>query len=234
MKTWALRRVDTLEWLDLGRGSAWDVRQNLAEMDRINHWLGGTAAITRHLYPRLRACTQRVLVADLGTGSAGVPASIQAWGKRHGLDVHAIGIDWSQRNLSAARHLLKTRSLPPLVCADASRPPFALGGFDFVISSMFLHHFDPPSAVQVLRQAYELCSAGLIMGDLVRGRLPWLAFRLAQPVFARHPFTRHDGVLSIRRAYTPTELRELAAWAGIPNARVYTHPFWRMTLVADK
>ena len=63
--------------------------------------------------------------------------------------------------------------------------------------------------------------------------LPGLAFRLVQPVLARHPFTRHDGQLSIRRAYTPPELRALAAAAGLEGARVYTHWPWRMTLVVD-
>jgi len=53
-------------------------------------------------------------------------------------------------------------------------------------------------------------------------------------VLARHPLTRHDGALSIRRAYTPGELHALALAAGLPQPRVYSHWPWRMTLVVER
>jgi hypothetical protein len=105
---------------------------------------------------------------------------------------------------------------------------------DYVLATLFLHHFAPAQAVALLRTAYGLARRALIVSDLVRGRLPLLAFGLVRPVFARHPFTWHDGLLSIRRAYTPAELRDLAAQAGLPQARVHTHWPWRMTLVAER
>ena len=37
--------------------------------------------------------------------------------------------------------------------------------------------------------------------------------------------------LSVKRAYTPDELRELLRQAGIDNARVTTHPIFRMAAV---
>ena len=121
-----------------------------------------------------------------------------------------------------------------LLLADAQRVPFPNHAVDFVISSLFLHHFPPEAVVELLRTGYGLARRALIMTDLVRGVLPELAFGLVQPVLARHPLTRHDGRLSIRRAYTPTELRALAAAAGLAHARVYAHWPWRMTLVADR
>jgi hypothetical protein len=72
------------------------------------------------------------------------------------------------------------------------------------------------------------------MNDLVRGWQPWIAFKAVQPLFARHYLTRHDGALSVRRAYTPAELRELADAAGLTRAVVHTSWPWRMTLVFDR
>ena len=97
-----------------------------------------------------------------------------------------------------------------------------------------MHHFAPGPAVELLRAAYAVTRHALIMTDLVRGGLPQAAFWLVQPALARHPFTRHDGRLSIQRAYTPAELRGLASAAGLAGARVYTHWPWRMTLVVDR
>jgi SAM-dependent methyltransferase len=229
----ALPRVDESEWLDQGRGSAADVAANLDEMWRVNRWLGGFSALTRHLYPRLRASTEPCTVLDLGTGSAQVPLAIARWARDHHAAVNVYGLDWAVRNLSVARHRTCGCEQISLMQADAQRLPLAEHSADFVISSLFLHHFAPGQAAELLRTAYATARRALIMTDLVRGVLPRLAFNLVQPALARHPLTRHDGSLSIRRAYTPAELLGLAATAGLPGARVYAHWPWRMTLVAD-
>ena len=225
-----LPRLDEPEWLDDGRGSGADVEDNLDEMWRLNRWLGGVRALTRHLYPRLLAVPGPASVLDLGTGAAQFPAAIAAWARRQRTTVNVFGLDWAARNLAVARW----RSQPVgLLQADAQRPPLAAGAVDFVISSLFLHHFTPEAVIALLRTGYATARRSLIMTDLVRGVLPGLAFRLVQPALARHPFTRHDGQLSIRRAYTPAELRALAAAAGLAGARVYAQWPWRMTLVVD-
>jgi hypothetical protein len=65
---------------------------------------------------------------------------------------------------------------------------------------------------------------GVIVNDLLRTRvslaLVWLATRL----LARHPMSRHDGPLSVRRAYSPDELRALAARAGLGRLVVRRYP----------
>jgi 2-polyprenyl-3-methyl-5-hydroxy-6-metoxy-1,4-benzoquinol methylase len=229
-----LPRAEGVEWLDTGRGTPADAAANLAEMWRLNRWLGGLRSLTRHLYPRLERGLAPVTVLDLGAGAADVAATVAGWARRRGLAVRVIAAEWAARNLSAAR--ARRANVPglSLLQADAVRLPLAAGSVDFVISTLLLHHFAPPAAVELLRSAFAHARRGLIMSDLVRGRLPLWAFRLAQPVFARHPFTRHDGALSIRRAYTPAEALALAQAAGLPNPRVHAHWPWRLTLVADR
>jgi SAM-dependent methyltransferase len=230
----SLPRVDEPEWLDQGRGSSADVAQNLDEMWRLNRWLGGWGALNRHLYPRLLAARAPCTLLDLGTGSAQMPLAIARWARAHQIAVNVIGLDWAQRHLAVARLRMDGNAQVRLLQADSQRLPLPDRAVDFVISSLFLHHFAPEAVVDLLRAGYGLARRALIMTDLVRGVLPGLAFGLVQPVLARHPLTRHDGRLSIRRAYTPAELRALAAAAGLTNARVYTHWPWRMTVVADR
>jgi hypothetical protein len=118
----------------------------------------------------------------------------------------------------------------------------AAGSVDYVISSMFMHHFCPAGLVRLLKDADRLARAGIIMSDLVRGRLPLMAFQLIAPVFARNRLTRHDGALSVRRAYTPHELEDAARAAGLlgsdrhmaEGGQIFSHFPWRMTLVIDK
>jgi SAM-dependent methyltransferase len=230
----ACQRIERPELLDLGLGSDQDVAENLAEMQHINDFLGGTPALTRHLYPRLHRQTGPVTVLDLGTGGAGLPALLVGRARKMGLPMRVLALDWSRRNLAVACRA--TRLIPEiqLLQADALALPLGSGQVDYVISSLFMHHLSADQLVRVLRQAYQLARRAVIMSDLVRGWLPYLGYQLIQPVFAHNHLTRQDGSLSIRRAYTPKELGALALQAGLPEPRLYTHFPWRMTLVAEK
>jgi SAM-dependent methyltransferase len=230
----ALPRAETPEWLDLGRGTSADVAANLAEMARLNRWLGGLRALTRHLYPRLRQAPPGRRILDLGAGGAEGTRAIAQWGRARGLAPRLVALDWSARNLAVARAGAEPGDGVALLQADALQVPFGPRRVDFVISTLLLHHLGPSQAQMLLAGAFAAARRALIVSDLVRGWLPLLAFRLVQPALARNPLTRHDGAVSIRRAYTPAELRSLAQAAGLPNPRVDVHWPWRMTLVVDR
>lgn len=225
-------RKDQPELLDQGEGSTADVRDNLKEMWRANRYLGGTQALTCHLFPLLRQGTNQTTVVDIGAGSGELGAFLAQWAKQNGLRVMVCALDISERNLSIARE--NTICDVHLIQADACRLPFAGNQVDYIISTLFLHHLSPEQVINLLRETYIRARRGIVMSDLVRGYLPLLAFRLIQPVFARHYLTRYDGMLSVKRAYTPSELRSLAEASGLKSARVYHHFPWRMTLIAEK
>lgn len=224
-------RVDAPELLDLGEGTPDDVRASLRDLWRINRYLGGVRALTKHLYPRLRQHREATLV-DIGAGSGEIAVLIARWARRQHLNVRVIAFDFAPRHLTLAREFIKDEPNVYLVQADANALPF--NNVDYVISSLFLHHFTPYQSIKLLRAAYSVSRYGLIMSDLVRGWLPLTVFKLIQPIFARSYITRYDGAVSVRRAYNPAELHEMAKMARIPNFKVYEHFPWRMTLVADK
>ncbi len=230
----ALPRTDAPEWLDQGHGAPADVAANLAEMGRLNRALGGLAALTRHLYPRLLNHPGPATLLDLGTGSAEVPLHIAQWAAQHRRPLTITAVDWAARNLAVARTRAAAAPAIYLLQADAAQLPLPPRSVDYVTATLFLHHFAPAAAVRLLRAAFAITRRTLLVSDLVRGRLPLLGFHLVQPLLARHPFTRHDGALSIRRAYTPAELLALAQAAGLPQPRVHAHWPWRMTLVVDR
>jgi ubiquinone/menaquinone biosynthesis C-methylase UbiE len=227
-------RVDEPELLDQGAGNQADVRTNLEEMWRINVLFGGLRSLTYHLNPLLRKTTRPLRIVDVGTGSGRLPLYLMRLAQRHKLQVHIYPLDLSARNLAVAQENINSNPAIHLVKADALALPFAENAIDYYLSSLVLHHFPPDELIQFLSESYRLAKRGIIMNDIVRGYLPLSAFRHIQPFFARHFLTRHDGILSIRRAYTVAELRELAQAAGIENARAYSHLPWRMTLVAEK
>jgi hypothetical protein len=56
---------------------------------------------------------------------------------------------------------------------------------------------------------------GVVVNDLRRGILPLLATAVAVTAVGRCRTTRHDGLLSVRRAYTQGETDALLAAAGL-------------------
>ena len=229
-------RQDRQEWLDLQRGSLDDVRESLSDIDRINRWLGGRAALRRFLFPRLRRARgkRRLRILDVGTGSAAVPLEIARWARRHKIPVEIVAVDNNRRHLNIARERVSEYEEIQLLAADVAALPFAPASFDFVLAMLFLHHFSRGELLELLPALKAVCHGTLVLNDLVRDRVPYLFFRMSAPVFARSRLTRHDGEVSIFRAYTASEMRSILADAGLGSARVHTEGlYYRMTVIHD-
>src|SRR2546430_9688115 len=65
----------------------------------------------------------------------------------------------------------------------------------------------------------------VVVNDLLRARLAFGLVWLLTRLFRCHPISRHDGPLSVRRAYSAAELSTLARKAGITTLRVRAYPF---------
>ena len=229
-------RVDREELLDLGHGSIEEVRRSLADLDRINRWLGGRAPLRRFLFPRMAAATRRPLrVLDVGTGSAAGAVEIVRWARAQSIYTEVVALDRSGRHLSMAQEAARAYPEIRFTQADVFDLPFSDGSFDFVCSTLLLHHFAPEALRELLPKFWRLSRGSLILNDLVRGRVPAWFFEATSPFFARSPLTKHDGRASIRRAYTPAEMRLLLDEAGLSQARLHTHGlYYRMTIVMDR
>jgi hypothetical protein len=95
---------------------------------------------------------------------------------------------------------------------------------DVVISSLTLHHLDEAAAARHLAEMDRVAGRGFVMNDLARSRtaygLVWLVTRL----FTVNRMSRHDGPVSVQRAYVPDELRALCEKAGLFDVRIVRYP----------
>ena len=69
-----------------------------------------------------------------------------------------------------------------------------------------------------LREMRRICRGRLVVNDLARTPLALALVWLATRVLPMHPISRHDGPLSVRRAYAPAELGALLGAAGVTDA----------------
>ncbi len=102
-----------------------------------------------------------------------------------------------------------------LAVADGRGLSYPDGAFDVAHSSMVVHHLEPDEVVAFLRELRRVARRGIVVNDLVRGRHFWLGGWLIVHAIGTSPYTRHDGPLSVRRAYNRRELREMVAAAGL-------------------
>jgi SAM-dependent methyltransferase len=239
LKQWAAPppRVEQPELLDLGEGTAQEVRENLRDMGRVNRWLGGHAALRRFLLPRLRRAARRgtpLRILDLASGAAYTSLMLAQWARRQGIALRIVALDASPRHLGVASERVRDYPEISLLSADARGLPFPPDSFDFVISAQFLHHLGPAELMMTVRALTTVCDGPVILHDLVRSRAAAFLFRHGAPLFFGNRLTRHDGLVSIAQAYTPREMREILSAAGVPRARIYRQRLsYRMTVVID-
>jgi 2-polyprenyl-3-methyl-5-hydroxy-6-metoxy-1,4-benzoquinol methylase len=156
-------------------------------------------------------------LVDVGSGHGDLIRAVDAWAARRGLAVELIGVDlnpWSARAAAEA-----TRPGRPIrwITADAfARAEPA----DVVTSALFTHHLPDEAIVRFLRQMEATATIGWFVNDLHRHAVPHAAFTLLSTVMGWHPFVRHDGPISVARAFTAEDWRRLIGEAGLAGAPV--------------
>lgn len=170
---------------------------------------------------------------DVATGSGDLPLAVARWARRRGRQVQIVGLDISPEVLAEARRVARREPID-LVVGDARSLPYPARSFDLVTCCLALHHFPPAEATRVLAELWRVARRAVVVVDLVRGYPAYVGTVLATRVLTRNRLTRHDGPLSVLRAYTPDELRALAGDAGLENIRLYRHLFFRQALTARR
>jgi SAM-dependent methyltransferase len=167
-------------------------------------------------------------VLDVGTGGGDIAIGFARWARRRGRRVEVLALDLDPEVLACAAEV--TRPFPEvrLVAADALEPPLRPGTVDLAVCSLMLHHLSEEGVVHLLRRLAGVARLGFVVSDLRRGRLAWATAWVLTRAISRNRLTRHDGPLSVRRAYTRAELRGLSAQAGLPDVDWRRAPAFRV------
>jgi 2-polyprenyl-3-methyl-5-hydroxy-6-metoxy-1,4-benzoquinol methylase len=186
------------------------------ELAVINRRLGGIRAAARFLPP-----IPGLRILDVAAGGCDVAEALII-----GRSCRIVVLDRNAEGLKLAR-----RSMP--VVADALEPPFRDGLFDVVMASLFFHHLTNDECVIVLQHMWRMARRLVIVNDLHRHRVAWISIRVLTALFSNSMMVQHDGPISVRRAFRPPELLDIARRAGVPGRVVRSFPY-RLVLVAEK
>jgi 2-polyprenyl-3-methyl-5-hydroxy-6-metoxy-1,4-benzoquinol methylase len=221
-----------IEYLDRPDVDPGELAESLGDIARLNR-IGPIRALLADVAPffeRFQATGPKrpLRVLDLGTGGADVPSALVGWARARGHRVTVVGLDVQPQILACAVPRDQRPAELRLVAGDALRPPIRPGGVDLALCSLTLHHLPEEAVIALLRLMADLASLGFVVSDLRRSRPAYLAAWLATRLISRNRLTRHDGPLSVRRAYTPSELARLSARAGLATVHWHRAAFVRV------
>ena len=164
-----------------------------------------------------------IRILDLACGGGDVPIALARRAARRGLEVQIDGCDVSAVAVGIARAAAADGGVPVRFFErDALADPIP-EGYDVVTCSLFLHHLGEDEAVRLLRKMAGAARRLILVNDLLRSRLGYVLAWAGCRLLSRSTIVHHDGPVSVRSAYTLTEVRELAERADLEDVRLTRH-----------
>ncbi|MGN7949555.1 methyltransferase domain-containing protein [Microbacterium sp. 22215] len=192
----------------------------------VNALVSGPGVLYRRdIRPRARRGTLRIL--DIGAGGGDVCRMIASRLRRDGLTAEITALDADDRAIRwAADHdsgsgVRYRRALSEDLVAEGEK-------YDVVFSNHVLHHLTESELQSLLLDSRRLVADGglVVHRDIARSRAAYALYGAVTWLFSgtlfRGSFIREDGLISIRRSYTPKELASIApsGWTvrfGLPS-----------------
>ena len=181
----------------------------------INTWLGGHRTSLRALRRILPPGRGPVRVLDVGAGGGDTARALIDGGRRLGRRVDVVSVDLSGTAVTFARDRLAGRPGASFVQADVLALPFEPRSFDVAHCSLFLHHFGDGPAATLLQAMYAVSRHGIVVNDLHRHPLAYAGIRALTRLFPASEIVRHDGPLSVQRAFRRADFDALGRATGL-------------------
>ena len=195
------------------------------ELQRLGEELQLARRIAALLSPVVELVRSRgagpVRVIDVGCGLGFVVRALAA-SSALGPEVELVGIDLNPFLIAQARRLAERESL---TCrfdqGDAFEPGLAIqdGARCIVISSGLVHHLPESGLAEFFAAQARLGVAVFAHWDIAPCLWSTLGAWMFHYARMREPVSRHDGILSARRAYPASRLEEAARIGGLRPVR---------------
>lgn len=180
------------------------------QFKHINRLLGGWKWIYNHwLRPVILSSTNRtVTILDIGCGGGDIIAFLNSLARHDQYNVHFTGIDPDPR---AIRFATQKEWPVNIQFSRASSTELVQKNqtFDIVLSNHLMHHLTPTELGEIAGDASSLADQLVLFNDIQRSDIGFVSFSLLSPLLFRNSYISADGITSIKRSYTHSELREV-------------------------
>ncbi len=197
--------------------------EDLARVNRVTGAYRPTLQFFERAVRRRPGATAPIEVLDVGSGYGDTLRALRRWARRKGVALRLTGIDLQPFAARAAGEADREAGLPPdeirwltgdALCHSGPQP-------DIILGSLVMHHLRDAEIVPLLRWMDRTARMGWFVNDLERAERPYRWFGVLARLMRWHPYVRHDGPVSFRRAFRHGDWEGLLREAGVTGARVF-------------
>ena len=218
------KRSYELEDIDTGNYTPAEYEGCISELQLVNRWMGDAHTLKRTLLKDVEQNGLREFsVLDVGAGSGELLRVAASWARETGRRFRGVGLELNERSAQAILDESKTFPEIDSVRGDAMQLPFGEDEFDYVMCSLFTHHFMDDHVVRILREMSRVARRRIFVIDLHRDPVPYFFYTTLGKLVLKNRLLRHDGALSILRSFKAPELLKLGRAAGLHNVAVEHH-----------
>jgi 2-polyprenyl-3-methyl-5-hydroxy-6-metoxy-1,4-benzoquinol methylase len=204
-----------LEMMDREQPVSAELDRDLQRIRQLNRWFGSYRLVLSFIRDWIKPA-DKVRVVDLATGSGDIPRLIVDYARKIGARVEIDALDRQPATLEIARRL--SADYPEISYREANILEWNfVEAYDITLCTLALHHFSNEDAVRLLRRSSEASKRFVLVSDLRRSFSLIAGVYLLTTLIFREPMTRYDARLSVVRAFSFSEMHDLALRAGWKN-----------------
>lgn len=221
------RRSEAAEWMDAATQDPVDYAACLRDLAAVNTVTLARLPVLGFMSRAVRRAGGRPLrVLDVACGEGDMLRRLARWARRGGHRLDLVGLDRSVPGIAAAWAATDAGAGIEYLVGDVFDG--VPGPMDVVLSSLFTHHLSDDDVVRFLRWMETTASLGWFVNDLHRHPVAYHGFQMLSALAGWHPMVRHDGPISVARAFRRPEWVALLDRAGVADvAQVRWHPPFR-------
>jgi SAM-dependent methyltransferase len=211
------------ELLDADEIPEADLIQNLKELKFINTYLGGHDVIKKGLK---RFGKENHKILEIGSGGGDNLMMLKKnfpENEYAGLDIKEVCIAYSN-SLDSEIFWIK----------EDYKKHQPEKTYDLIFNSLFCHHFDDESLVEMLKWMNKNSTKGFFIGDLHRHKLAHFSIKFLTKLFSKSYLVKNDAPLSVQRGFTKKEWKILLKKARIENYSISWCWAFRHLIVVKK
>lgn len=226
-------RSNRSELMDAPNIPAALLRKNLGELDIMNRYLGGHAISLAGIKSLMTDRNKVYHIVDLGCGSGDVLKYIARWARANQYLVKLTGVD---NNSDAIKYLKDRSSEYPEITGVSDDYKYFLQStaeVDIVHCSLFCHHLDDNELHELFHRLKVHARTGFVINDLQRNPLAYYSVWFLTRLFNGSALSKHDGPVSVLRAFTRKEIELLMQNSGLKKFSIQWKWIFRYLVVVE-
>lgn len=213
-----------------------ELERTLNVIENINQWLGGDLTLLsgiKKILPKLaKEKQQTITIFDAGCGSGDSLRAIAKWNKNRGYNLNLIGVDANEFTIDIAKEKAKNHTEIQFLTKDIFSDNCSFKGVDIVVCGLFMHHLTETEQLKFIKKCFRSDVPVILVNDLHRHWLGYYLFHLICLLFSVPHMVKHDGLLSILKAFKRSDLQKLMRKAGIKSYSLRWKWAFRFQLIA--